>query len=474
MNTARQAKRSFLSTRAFGAFVGFCLVAISLILWKAQEASDLAQIHVQTAASARAYSSEAESRYSSIYGALDRLINRGLPQEVAGLETDEWGQDAAFYIDAFKGLQRIAWVDTTFRIQRIVPSQADYINQKANEVSWGPAVVNLWVPIYAGSELKGFLLGVVDIAKFISPVMIDVKNDYMLQLSDEGATIFTSENWTPPREGFAVSRIITLRNTAVWHMLFAPTDQLLNSAMANSRAALIFSLFFSFVAIVALYFAQNYNILSKLNELRFRKTLDSMLEGCQIVGADWRYRFVNDTAAMQYQRSKEELLGRTMMACFPGIEKTDLFALLQRCMNERVPQQTQNDVIFPDGSTGWYELSIQPAPDGILILSSDATARKRGELEIRALNAELEQRVRDRTAQLQAANQELEAFAYSVSHDLRAPLRALDGFSAALLLHHASQLDEQGQALSGAYPTGFPAHGPVDQRFAQPIARDAH
>ena len=114
-------------------------------------------------------------------------------------------------------------------------------------------------------------------------------------------------------------------------------------------------------------------------------------------------------------------------------------------MNERVPQQTQNDVIFPDGSTGWYELSIQPAPDGILILSSDATARKRGELEIRALNAELEQRVRDRTAQLQAANQELEAFAYSVSHDLRAPLRALDGFSAALLLHHASQLDEQGR-----------------------------
>ena len=55
--------------------------------------------------------------------------------------------------------------------------------------------------------------------------------------------------------------------------------------------------------------------------MRFRKTLDSMLEGCQIVGADWRYRFVNDTAAMQYQRSKEELLGRTMMACFPGIEK---------------------------------------------------------------------------------------------------------------------------------------------------------
>ena len=70
-----------------------------------------------------------------------------------------------------------------------------------------------------------------------------------------------------------------------------------------------------------------------------------------------------------------------MMACFPGIEETDLFSLLQRCMAERTPQQTLDHVTFPDGSTGWYELSIQPAPDGILILSSDVTERKRAELE---------------------------------------------------------------------------------------------
>ncbi len=79
----------------------------------------------------------------------------------------------------------------------------------------------------------------------------------------------------------------------------------------------------------------------------------------------------------------------------------------------------------------------------------DISRRKLAETEIRALNVELEERVRQRTAELEAANNELEAFSYSVSHDLRAPLRAIDGFSRIVLDDYGDRLDAEGKRQLG-------------------------
>jgi two-component system cell cycle sensor histidine kinase/response regulator CckA len=105
--------------------------------------------------------------------------------------------------------------------------------------------------------------------------------------------------------------------------------------------------------------------------------LGSLLEGCQVIGFEFTYLYVNDAIVAQGQRAREDLIGRTMMECYPGIEGTEMFAALRRCMEGRAYDRMENEFTFPDGSKGWFELRFVPVPAGVCILSLDVTDVKR-------------------------------------------------------------------------------------------------
>lgn len=132
----------------------------------------------------------------------------------------------------------------------------------------------------------------------------------------------------------------------------------------------------------------------KKSEEKYRSVLDNMVEGCQIIGFNWRYLYVNEAVARHGRFKKDELLGHTMMEMYPGIEDTELCDVLKRCMKERTSHHFDNKFTYPDGTLGWFELRVHPASEGIFILSIDITERVKRQEEILFKNTLLEEKIK--------------------------------------------------------------------------------
>ncbi len=114
-----------------------------------------------------------------------------------------------------------------------------------------------------------------------------------------------------------------------------------------------------------------------------RQTVDHMREGIQVLAPDWRYVYVNEAAARHGRKPREELVGKTLLECYPGMEKTEVFGVMERCMKERRAAQLETPFTFDSGETAWFELRVQPCEAGIVVLSLDVTDRKSVQRKVR-------------------------------------------------------------------------------------------
>ena len=112
---------------------------------------------------------------------------------------------------------------------------------------------------------------------------------------------------------------------------------------------------------------------------RYRRTLDSLIEGFQIIGHDWTYLYVNPAAAGHASLRPEDLVGRKVPEVFPGIETTPTYEVLSRCMADRENAAVENLFTFPDGTSRWFEIRVSPVPEGICVRSLDIQEHKETE-----------------------------------------------------------------------------------------------
>ncbi|MDY7231213.1 PAS domain S-box protein [Hyalangium rubrum] len=182
----------------------------------------------------------------------------------------------------------------------------------------------------------------------------------------------------------------------------------------------------------------------------FRLLVETAQEGVWTIDEEARTTYVNRYMADLFGYSSEEMYGKTCLHFMTEESRRVATESLQRRVRGQ-PEVLDLEFIRKDGSHIWTSMSTSSFFDeqgryvGALAMVTDITRRRAAEEQVRQLNSELERRIAERTEQLEYSNRELEAFAYTVAHDLRAPLRSITGFSDALVEEFGERLEEVGR-----------------------------
>ncbi|MFA9372355.1 MAG: PAS domain S-box protein, partial [Labilibaculum antarcticum] len=197
--------------------------------------------------------------------------------------------------------------------------------------------------------------------------------------------------------------------------------------------------------------------LSIANEER-RKTndyLENLINSASapIIVWDRNYKITRFNKAFENitGRIEKEVIGESLEILFPRASVNKSMDLIKKTLEGEQMEVDEMNIAHIDGSVRiilWNSANIMSSdgtkPIATIAQGNDITQRKQAEAKITKMNKNLEQRVIERTFQLESANKELEAFSYSVSHDLRAPLRHIGGFVDLLIKNNSDQLNEGG------------------------------
>jgi len=201
--------------------------------------------------------------------------------------------------------------------------------------------------------------------------------------------------------------------------------------------------------------AKNQPVILREQELIFRSLLENSTEMISLVDDTGLILFQSPSILRIMGYPAEERVGQYIHDNIHPSDKAIQSGLLQQIREEPGLTLTmQIRLQKKDKTYIWVESSFTnhvniPEVNAIIVNERDVTEQWKLRNQIQKLNTELEKRVALRTSQLETANKELEAFSYSVSHDLRAPLRAISGFSMMLLEDYGNRLDEEGRRIIG-------------------------
>jgi len=187
-------------------------------------------------------------------------------------------------------------------------------------------------------------------------------------------------------------------------------------------------------------------------DLRYRlkereDVLMSISEVFFSVDHEFRYTFFNEKAEKVGGKLARDIIGHNMWEVFPLLKNTKFERQMRQVAKER--QILVEEYLGPI-TGGWFEMRIYPSAGGISALFVDITARKKAEEELKRAkeqlteaNSNLERAVQERTAELHSANEQLEELLYSIAHDLRSPLRSMQGFAQAFVEDFSAALDDR-------------------------------